>query len=248
MTAACGIVGAGAIGRGFVASLIRAGLPVAVFDVDAEAAALAVEAGAAAATSLEELARAADVVLLAVPDTPQIEAAFEGRPGLGVAAGRAVVVTSTVSPATPVELERRLAPAGVGVLDAPVSGGPVKAAAGELAIMVGGPVEVLRAVSARAPGARAHVVHVGPTGHGEIAKLVNNLMGAVIAVGHRRGAHRRGQRRGRRPRRLRRRRRRQRLELDPPRMDPRDGLRRRLPAPVLTRSDVEGHGPHPGAV
>ena len=248
MTAACGIVGAGAIGRGFVVSLIRAGHPVSVFDVDAEAVALAVEAGAAAATSLEELARAADVVLLAVPDTPQIEAAFEGGLASGLRPGATVVVTSTVSPATPVELERRLAPAGVGVLDAPVSGGPVKAAAGELAIMVGGPVEVFERCRPVLEALASHVVHVGPTGHGEIAKLVNNLMGAVIAVGIAEGLTARSSVGGRRPRRLRRRLRRQRLELDPPRMDPRDGLRRRLPAPVLARSDVEGHGPHPRAV
>ncbi len=183
MTAACGIVGAGAIGRGFVESLVRAGHPVSVFDVDAEAVALAVEAGAAAAASFAELARAADVVLLAVPDTPQIEAAFDGGLASGLRPGATVVVTSTVSPATPVELERRLAPAGVGVLDAPVSGGPVKAAAGELAIMVGGPAEVFERCRPVLEALAAHVVHVGPTGHGEIAKLVNNLMGAVIAVG-----------------------------------------------------------------
>ena len=183
MTVACGIVGAGAIGRGFVVSLVRAGFPTAVFDLDPAATALAEEAGAVPAGSLAELARFGDVVLLAVPDTPQIDAAIDGGLEAGLRTGSVVVVTSTVSPATPVELERRLAPNGVGVLDAPVSGGPVKAAAGELAMMVGGPDEVFERCRPVLEALASHLVHVGPTGHGEIAKLVNNLMGAVIAVG-----------------------------------------------------------------
>jgi 3-hydroxyisobutyrate dehydrogenase-like beta-hydroxyacid dehydrogenase len=183
MTTACGVVGAGAIGRGFVASLVRAGYPTSVFDLDPDAVALAADAGAAPAASLEELGRGADVVLLAVPDTPQIRAALDGGLAAGLRAGSALVVTSTVAPATPVEVERRLAAAGVGVLDAPVSGGPAKAADGELAMMVGGPDEVFQRCRAVLETLASHLVHVGPTGHGEIAKLVNNLMGAVIAVG-----------------------------------------------------------------
>jgi 3-hydroxyisobutyrate dehydrogenase-like beta-hydroxyacid dehydrogenase len=109
------------MGRGFVTSLVRAGYPTAAFDLDPAALALAVDAGAVAAGSLEELARDADVVLLAVPDTPQIDAALEGGLAAGLRMGSALVITSTVSPTTPVAIERRLAAARVGVLDAPVS-------------------------------------------------------------------------------------------------------------------------------
>jgi 3-hydroxyisobutyrate dehydrogenase-like beta-hydroxyacid dehydrogenase len=183
VTFACGIVGAGAIGQGFAVSLVRQGFPTAAFDVDPAATALAAEAGALPAGSLEELARFSDVVLLAVPDTPQIEAALEGGLTAGLRSGSVVVITSTVSPETPVEIERRLAPAGVRVLDAPLSGGPVKAAAGELAMMVGGPDDVFARCRPVLEALASHLVHVGPIGHGQIAKLVNNLMGAVIAVG-----------------------------------------------------------------
>jgi len=178
-----GVVGAGSIGRGFVVSLARESFPVVVFDVDAAVAAAAVEPGAVAVHSLEELAKLADVVLLAVPDTPQIEAALDDGLADGLRAGSAVVITSTVSPETPVEVERRLAPAGIGVLDAPVSGGPGRAAAGELAIMVGGPEDVFERCRPVLEALASHLTHVGPTGHGEIAKLVNNLMGAVIVEG-----------------------------------------------------------------
>jgi 3-hydroxyisobutyrate dehydrogenase-like beta-hydroxyacid dehydrogenase len=183
VTATCGIVGAGAIGRGFVTSLVRAGYPVHVFDLDPDAVTLAVDAGARSAASLEELASLADIVLLAVPDTPQIEGALDGGLASALRPGATLVVTSTVSPSTPVELERRLAPGGVSVLDAPVSGGPVRAAAGELAIMAGGPADVFERCRPVLETLASNLVHVGPTGHGEIAKLVNNLMGAVIAVG-----------------------------------------------------------------
>jgi L-threonate 2-dehydrogenase len=179
LTLACGVVGAGAIGRGFASSLARAGFPVEVYDIDPEAAAAA--AGVPVAGSLEALAGKADVVLLALPDTPQIEEALAGGLERGLRPGSVLVVTSTVSPETPVELERRLS--GVHVLDAPVSGGPGKAEAGELAIMVGGPVEVFERCRPVLEALSGHLVHVGPTGHGELAKLVNNLMGAVIVSG-----------------------------------------------------------------
>lgn len=172
-----GVVGAGAIGRGFVASLLRAGFPVAVYDVDPAAAAAA---GGKQVTSLEELARESEVLLLALPDTPQIEEALAGGLEAGLRPNSVVVVTSTVSPDTPRELERRLAPAGVHVLDVPVSGGPVRAAAGELAMMAGGPPEVFERCRPVLEALSGHLVHVGPTGHGELAKLVNNLIGAVI--------------------------------------------------------------------
>jgi 3-hydroxyisobutyrate dehydrogenase-like beta-hydroxyacid dehydrogenase len=171
---ACGVVGAGAIGRGFVSSLVRAGFEVAVYDLDPAATARATAGGGEAAGSLAEVAQASEVVLLALPDTAEIMAAVEGGLQEGLRRGSTLVVTSTVSPGTPVELERRLTPLGVDVLDAPVSGGPVKAAAGELAIMVGGSELVLMS---RRPVLEAL------SGHGEIAKLVNNLMGAVIVVG-----------------------------------------------------------------
>jgi 3-hydroxyisobutyrate dehydrogenase-like beta-hydroxyacid dehydrogenase len=178
LTLSCGVVGAGAIGRGFAVSLARAGFPVEVYDIDAEAAAAT---GVPVSGSLEALAQKAEVVLLALPDTPQIEEALAGGLEQGLRPGSVLVVTSTVSPETPVELERRLA--GVHVLDAPVSGGPVRAEAGELAIMVGGPAEVFERCRPVLEALGGHLVHVGPTGHGELAKLVNNLMGAVIVSG-----------------------------------------------------------------
>ena len=139
---------------------------------------------------------------------------------------------------------RRLAPAASTCSTRPISGGPVKAARGRARDHGRRRRTRLRARPPAARGARLELVHVGPLGHGEIAKLVNNLMGAVIVVGDRRGARARGE--GRRRRRsgvCEAIARRQRLELDPARVDPRDGLRGRLRAPLLARPDAQGHGP-----
>jgi 3-hydroxyisobutyrate dehydrogenase-like beta-hydroxyacid dehydrogenase len=176
----CGVVGVGVLGRGIATSLARAGLPVTVYDVDpAAAAAAAAEPGVGRAPTVESLASQTDVILLVLPDTPEIlevtDALAQGaRPGV------AVLIVSTVSPETPLELERRLGPLGVEVLDCPISGGPARAERGDLAVMVGGAAATFGRLRPVWEAIGSVVVHVGPLGHGEIAKLANNLMGAVI--------------------------------------------------------------------
>jgi 3-hydroxyisobutyrate dehydrogenase-like beta-hydroxyacid dehydrogenase len=177
----CGVLGAGAVGRGMVESLLRAGFAVGVHDLDESATAAAAALGATPASSPGELADRSDALLLALPDTPEVLAAAETfqerlRPG------SIVLLMSTVAPETPLELARRLRPRGLEVLDAPISGGPVKARAGELAIMVGGSEDAFARARPVLDALGTHVVHVGPLGHGELAKLVNNLIGVEIAV------------------------------------------------------------------
>lgn len=175
----CGVVGVGALGRGIVASLARAGLPVLAYDLDPEAAAAAADAGAGIPNSVAQLASGSDVVLLVLPDTPEILGVADDL-AQGLGHGTAVLVISTVSPETPLELDRRLRPHGVDVLDCPISGGPSRAKAGELAVMVGGDPTAFARVRPVLEAIGRDVVHIGPLGHGQIAKLANNLMGAVI--------------------------------------------------------------------
>jgi 3-hydroxyisobutyrate dehydrogenase-like beta-hydroxyacid dehydrogenase len=179
----CGVVGCGSLGRGYVRALRAAGFDVVAFDVDAGALDGAVAEGALSAGTARELAARVDVVLISVPDTPQILAALDGEDGLaaGLAPGKVVVITSTVDPSTPVALAERLQ--GVHVIDAPMSGGPVRAAAGTLATMVGGSDEAVAAARPVLDAVADRVVHVGPLGHGEIAKLANNVMGIAITLG-----------------------------------------------------------------
>ncbi|MBS1881146.1 MAG: NAD(P)-dependent oxidoreductase [Actinobacteria bacterium] len=180
----CGVLGVGVLGAAIAERLAAQGLPVSAYDIDPDRVAALAAHGVAAAGSPRELAASSDVVLLLLPDTPEVLAALEGPDGLeaGLGEGSAVLLASTVTPATPQELAARLAPLGVELLDTPVSGGPVAAREGSLAIMVGGSEAgyerarpLLEAVG--------RPIHVGPVGHGEIAKLANNLMGTVTVLG-----------------------------------------------------------------
>jgi 3-hydroxyisobutyrate dehydrogenase-like beta-hydroxyacid dehydrogenase len=179
-----GVLGVGALGAAIAERLAAQGHVVHAHDLSAAAVAALAEHGVRAAGSPRELAELSDVVILLLPDTPVNLACLDGPDGLeaGLRDGSAVVIASTVAPETPPLLVERLAPLGVSVVDAPVSGGPVVARRGELTIMVGAEEEDYAAIEPVLSD-YGQPVHVGPVGHGEIAKLTNNLMGAVIVLG-----------------------------------------------------------------
>jgi 2-hydroxy-3-oxopropionate reductase len=178
------VLGVGALGGAIAERLAAEGIEVAAHDLDTERVAALTGVGVGAAGSPADLADRSDIVLVVLPDTPEIEAALGGETGLeaGLRDGAALLLVSTVKPATAQDLARRLDSRGVDVLDTPVSGGPVAARAGALAIMAGGSDDAYaRCLPVLETLGRP--VHVGPIGHGEIAKLANNLMGSVTAIG-----------------------------------------------------------------
>ncbi|HVW46113.1 MAG TPA: NAD(P)-dependent oxidoreductase [Solirubrobacterales bacterium] len=181
----CGVLGAGSIGGSAAARLAEAGVEVGAFDLDAEKTVALAADGVAAAGSARELAERAEVIFLALPDTPHIESALAGDDGLlaGLAAGSLVLLLSTIDPDEARRLGGELAAAGAELLDTPVSGGPVAARAGELTIMAGGSEAGFERARPLLELLSNHLVHVGPQGAGETAKLVNNLMGSVIVLG-----------------------------------------------------------------
>ena len=180
----CGVLGVGALGGAIARRLATEGIEVAAYDLETERVAALTDVGVGAASSPGDLADRSDIVLVVLPDTPEIEAALGGETGLesGLRDGAALLLVSTVKPATAQDLAHRLDSRGVDVLDTPVSGGPVAARAGALAIMAGGSDDAYaRCLAVLETLGRP--VHVGPIGHGEIAKLANNLMGSVTAIG-----------------------------------------------------------------
>jgi 3-hydroxyisobutyrate dehydrogenase-like beta-hydroxyacid dehydrogenase len=180
-----GVLGAGSIGGSAAARLASQGVEVATFDIDAERVAALAADGVAAAGSAGELAAGAEAIFLALPNTPHIEAALAGDDGLraGLREGTLVMLLSTIDPAEARRLGAELAAAGAELLDTPVSGGPVAARAGELTIMAGGSDAAFARAKPLLDLLSNHLVHVGPLGAGETAKLVNNLMGSVIVLG-----------------------------------------------------------------
>jgi 3-hydroxyisobutyrate dehydrogenase len=124
------------------------------------------------------LADRSDVVFTCVSDTPDVEQVLLGEQGIleGAHEGALVVDMSTIRPSAAQRLAETLDASGIHMLDAPVSGGSEGAAQGSLAIMVGGEADqVERAMPyLRAMGSR--ITHVGGHGHGQMAKMVNQIL------------------------------------------------------------------------
>lgn len=182
----CGVVGLGAMGMGIARSLLRGGLEVIGCDVSSASRQAFEEAGGEAVASARELAPRCDVVVLVVVNADQVEAVLFGEDGLAatLASGSLVIQCATVAPSFAESLGRRLAEAGLMMLDAPISGGAAKAASGELSVMASGSAEAF--ALAEAPlGAMAATVHrLGDApGPGSSVKLVNqHLAGVHIAA------------------------------------------------------------------
>lgn len=143
------------------------------------------ESGVVEAAHPAAVAQQTDVLIVSVPDAPQVDDVLFGENGVasGARQGMRVVDMSTISPIASRRFAERLRAQGVGFVDAPVSGGPLRADAGTLAIMVGGDETDVRAVE---PVLRAlgTPTHLGPVGMGETVKLANQAIIANVMLGN----------------------------------------------------------------
>ena len=139
--------------------------------------------GVVEAATFAGVAAASDVTILCLPDAPQVEEALFSPAGVasGVTPGSTVIDMSTLSPVASKRFAERLAEVGVGFADAPVSGGPVRAAAGTLTIMVGAEPEVFARIEPIL-GAMGTPFHLGGVGMGETVKLVNQIIISSVMV------------------------------------------------------------------
>lgn len=161
-----GFVGLGNIGKPMALRLAASPeIELTVYDVVPEPVAELVAAGAVAAPSVADIE--ADVVCVMVRDDDQVRSV-----AAAVGPGTVLVIHSTVAPGTPTSL----AAEGLTVLDAPVSGGPMGAAAGSLAIMVGGSGDAFDVARPALEAMGSKVVHAGPLGSGTRMKLARNLI------------------------------------------------------------------------
>ncbi|HVT38254.1 MAG TPA: NAD(P)-dependent oxidoreductase [Gemmatimonadaceae bacterium] len=128
-----------------------------------------------------DAARGADVVITCLPTSREVAALLDGADGLlaGMASGSVLVDCTSGDPATSNEIALRLAPLGIGFLDAPVSGGVAGAEAGTLTIMVGGETALFQRVLPVLDTFGEKITHVGPVGAGHAIKAVNQAMLAV---------------------------------------------------------------------
>lgn len=179
-----GLIGLGAMGVPMARNILKAGFPLAVWARRREAAREIESEGASWAASPADLARASDVMILSVTNSPDVEALVAGPEGLleGAAKGAIIVDMSTIAPTVSRSLAALCATRGVFFLDAPVSGGTQGAAAGTLTIMVGGDGAALERARPVLDAIGGKIFHVGPSGAGEVVKLVNNVLVGVIAA------------------------------------------------------------------
>ena len=177
-----GFVGLGIMGSRMAANLARAGHELTVFNrTRSTAEAWVAEHGGTVAGSPAEVGAAGDVVVSMVVDGAQVREVLLGEQGVahGAAAGTLCVDMSTIAPAQTRAIGAELAERGLALLDAPVSGSSPKAEAGTLTIMAGGSAEDFARAQPLLDVMGELVVHVGPLGHGETVKLVNNAVAAA---------------------------------------------------------------------
>ena len=179
-----GFIGTGTMGGPMLANLVKKGFAVTAFDIVPAALEAAVKNGATAAKSAAETARGVDLVITMLPSSSHVESVYLGKGGVleGVAAGKLCVDMSTIDPAVSRRVGEAVQAKGVRFIDAPVSGGVPRATDGTLAIMVGGEARDVEEARPVLSAMGTNVIHVGPVGAGEVAKLCNNLIAGVAAV------------------------------------------------------------------
>lgn len=176
-----GVIGLGNMGRGMALSLLRAGYDVLGLDKSPQTAALAEAQGVRLATDLAQVVDRCETIVLSLPTSAIVRALLVGEQGVQALSTRALTIidTTTADPEVTRELATELRTNNIVLLDAPVSGGPGGALRGELTMFLGGDpadVEHARPVLS-AMGSK--LFHIGDTGAGNVAKIVNNLLTAA---------------------------------------------------------------------
>jgi 3-hydroxyisobutyrate dehydrogenase len=179
-----GFIGLGAMGSGIALNLCKAGNAVVVHDLRKENAAPHLAAGATWADTVADLAGAVDVLFTSVPGPNEMRELALREDGLlaGMRPGSAWFDLTTNSPQVVREVAAKFQARDIAVLDAPVSGRPEGARSGKLAIYVGGDRAVFERHQKILDAMGDRVMHVGPVGSGNVAKLVHNCVSLVTRL------------------------------------------------------------------
>jgi len=179
-----GFIGVGTMGLPMAKNLLGEGFAVTAYDANPKAVQLAVEAGMAGAASTAEAVATADLVITMLPSSSHVDAVYTGDGGVlaAVPKGTLCIDMSTIDPAVSRRIASAAAERGLRFMDAPVSGGVPRATDGTLAIMAGAAKSDFEQAAGVLSAMGANVIHVGPVGSGQVAKLCNNLIAGVAAV------------------------------------------------------------------
>jgi 2-hydroxy-3-oxopropionate reductase len=177
-----GFVGLGIMGIAMARNVLKAGHELVVYNrTRAKAEGLAGH-GAEVADSPKEVAERSNVIITMLPGPPEVEEVVTGKYGLleGAREGSLIIDMSTSSPLLARELSHTAKARGVGMLDAPVSGGDVGAVEGTLSIMVGGEEDDFERARPLFEAMGRTIVHVGGSGAGQVVKACNQIVVALV--------------------------------------------------------------------
>jgi len=174
-------IGLGIMGNPMAGHLLSAGYPLTVYTRTHKRATELLERGATWADSPAAAAKVADVVFICVTDTPDVKSVILEEHGIINSARRGLIVVdhSTISPSATQAMAKALAEKGTHLLDAPVSGGDVGAKNASLSIMVGGERNAFEQVFPILQKMGKTITHTGPSGSGQLTKLVNQILVSV---------------------------------------------------------------------
>ena len=176
-----GFVGLGIMGKPMARNLLKAGYALTVYSRQQSAVAALIADGATGASSPQEAAEQADVVITMVTDTPDVQQVILGQNGIlaGMRTGKVIIDMSTISPSATRDIAAAVKAKRVHFLDAPVSGGEGGAIAATLAIMVGGDEEVFTSCLPIFQSMGKNIIYMGESGSGQLTKLCNQIAVAV---------------------------------------------------------------------
>lgn len=181
-----GIIGVGNMGGGMARRLLSLGWTVHVRDIDESKTTALQAAGALVQDSPAALTAGVDRLIVCVIDSPQVESVLFGPHGVSqtLRQGQTVMLCPTLSPEDVESFAQRLLALGADVIDAPMSGGPQRAAEGTMSLMVAAPTAVFQANQDWLNALSGLVFHVSErVGDGARTKLANNLLAGINLVG-----------------------------------------------------------------
>lgn len=180
-----GFIGLGHMGHHMAVNLIKAGHHVTVYDIEPTAMASLVTEGAHSAQDVTALVATCEVVMTSLQTGAQVEQVCLGKEGIfaHLKRGHLFIDTSSIDIATTRKLHTHADEAHITMVDAPVSGGELGAKNATLTIMVGATDEAFKQAQPILSALGKKVIHAGPAGNGQVAKICNNLLLGISMIG-----------------------------------------------------------------
>jgi 3-hydroxyisobutyrate dehydrogenase len=184
MSTRVAFIGLGAMGLPMCENILRGGFPLTVWNRTAGKADGLLAAGATLAATPRAAAEAADVVLLCLPTQDEVRDVMLRADGVlaGLVPGKALIDTSTIDPSASQQLIALCAERGIGMLEAPLSGGTIGAKSGALTMMIGGDAALLERVRPVLESMAKNIFHVGAPGMGQTLKLCNQMIAGAQTI------------------------------------------------------------------